>query len=512
MSGSIVSKILACVVVVLFCFIIGARAADGAISSLAIIVGLVGAVFMLVMGARSWMLIFLLPPIVAALPLPGALGSYNKTFLVGAVVAVYWLFMWAMGYVKIRWRGLLLLDILAFLSFALMVASYLKKPVSVLALGIESDYIGGAPYVYAIGAFIYYIALSCIPMPVAQLGKVLSWKIWIGLVSAIIICATNLVGYGAEGAESMSMGEAMQETRFGAFSELGKTLVVLLFAYFPLVRFLTNPLLTFGMMMSYAMILISGFRSALVMHTIVVVFMSVMKKEFLLLLLLGIACYGGLLVMSVSGGLSALPYGAQRALSVVPGLQVDTAAARDADGSAEWRYVMWEWALDKRTGFIKDYVWGDGIGLSYSEWSRDQRAMMRGEMRYGDQDQFARSAQWHSIIITTIQSWGYVGLVVVISMAYATALLILRTCSSLRGSPLFVPALVLLMPFTQIVIFLYFNAGNMQGYFSWFVSVANTKLLYCIAREQGLLIPWFQRRRYVPLMIEEHGDRLQQPV
>ena len=50
MSGSIVSKILACVVVVLFCFIIGAQAADGAISSLAIIVGLVGAVFMLVMG------------------------------------------------------------------------------------------------------------------------------------------------------------------------------------------------------------------------------------------------------------------------------------------------------------------------------------------------------------------------------------------------------------------------------------------------------------------------------
>lgn len=512
MSGSIVSKILACVVVVLFCFIIGARAADGAISSLAIIVGLVGAVFMLVMGARSWMLIFLLPPIVAALPLPGALGLYNKSFLVGAVVAVYWLFMWAMGYVKIRWRGLLLLDILAFLSFALMVASYLKKPVSVFALGIESDYIGGAPYVYAIGAFIYYIAISCIPMPVAQLGKVLSWKIWIGLVSAIIICATNLAGYGAEGAESMSMGEAMQETRFGAFSELGGTLIVLLFAYFPLVRFLTNPLLTFGMMMSYAMILISGFRSSLVMHTIVVVFMSVMKKEFLLLLLLGIACYGGLLVMSVSGGLSALPYGAQRALSVVPGLQVDAAAAGDADASAEWRYVMWGWALDKRTGFIKDYVWGDGIGLSYSELRRDRRAMMRGEMRYGDQDQFARSAQWHSIIITTIQSWGYVGLVVVISMAYATALLILRTCSSLRGSPLFVPALVLLMPFTQIVIFLYFNTGNMQSYFNWFVSVANTKLLYCIAREQGLLIPWFQRRRYVPLMIEAHGDRLQQPV
>jgi hypothetical protein len=239
-------------------------------------------------------------------------------------------------------------------------------------------------------------------MPVAQLGKILSWKMWIGLVCAIIICAKNLAGYGGDEAESMSMGAVIQETRFFAFSGVGGALIVLLFAYFPLVRFLTNPLLTFGMMMSYAMILISGFRSALVMHTIVLVFMSIMKKEFVMMLMLALACYGGLLTMSVGGGLSALPYGAQRTLSVVPGLQVDAAAARDGEGSSDWRYEMWGWALDKRTGFIKDYVWGDGIGLSASELSRDQRAIMRGELQYGDQDQFARAAQWHSIIITVI--------------------------------------------------------------------------------------------------------------
>jgi hypothetical protein len=70
--------------------------------------------------------------------------------------------------------------------------------------------------------------------------------------------------------------------------------------------------------------------------------------------------------------------------------------------------------------------------------------------------------------------------------------------------------MVLLMPFTQSLVFIYFNTASMQGYFTWFVTVANTKLLYCIAREQGLLMPWFQHRRYVPQMIAEHGDRLQQ--
>ena len=512
MSNSIVGKIVACIILIVLCFIVGAQAAESAKVSLVYLVMICGGLFMLIMGPRCWMLIFLLPSIVAVLPIPGAIGSYNKAFLVGAGVAVYWLFMWPMGYVKIQWRGMLLLDMLAFLSFALMVASYLKKPVSILALGIDSDYIGGAPYVYAIGAFIYYMALSCIPMPVAQLGKVLSWKMWIGLVCAIIICAENLAGYGGGGgeAESMSLGTAVQETRFGAFSGLGANLIVLLFAYFPLVRLLTNPLLTFGMMMSYAMILISGFRSALVMHTFVVVFMSIVKKEFVMMLMLALACYGGLLTMSAGGGLSALPFGVQRSLSVVPGLQVEAAAAREGEGSSDWRYVMWRWALDKRTGFIKDYVWGDGIGLSASELSRDQRAIMRGELQYGDQDQFARTAMWHSIIITVIQSWGYVGLVVVLSTVYVTAFLILRVCSSLRGTSLFVPAMVLLMPFTQSLVFIYFNTATMQGYFTWFVTVANTKLLYCIAREQGLLMPWFQHRRYVPQMIAEHGDRLQQ--
>ncbi len=511
MSSSLVGKVIACIILVALCFVVGAQAAESVKDSLVYLVMICGGLFMLIMGARSWMLIFLLPPIVAVLPLPGFLGAYNKEFLVGAIVAPYWLFMWAMGYVKIRWRGLMLLDILAFISFALMVGAYLKKPVSIHALGLDSDYIGGAPYGYAIGAFIYYLALSCIPIPIAQLGKVLNWRIWISLVCAIIACALNLVGYGGGEGESMSVGAAMQETRFSAFSGLGGTLIVVLFAYFPLIRFLANPLLALSMVMSYAMVLISGFRSALIMHTFVVVFMSILKKEFLLLLMLALACYGGLLAVSAGGGLRSLPYGAQRSLSVVPGLQVDAAAASDADGSAEWRYVMWGWALDERTGFIKDYVWGDGIGLSYSEWSRDLRAMMRGELRYGDQDQFARSAQWHSIIITTIQALGYVGLVVVLLTVYVTAFLILRVCSSLRGTPLFVPAMVLLMPFTQTIFFIYFNTGTLTFYFSCFVTVANTKLLYCIAREQGLLIPWFQRRRYVPLMIETHGDKLQQP-
>lgn len=510
MSHSIVGKIVSGIVLVVLFFILGSEAAENAKMSLVLVAGLVGAVMMLVLGARSWMLLFLLPPLLTVLPLPGGFREIGKPFLVAAVILPYWIFMWCMGYAKMRWRSVWVLDLLAFLSFALMIAAYIRRPVSVLALGLDTDTVGGRPYIVAAGALIYYVALSSIDLKTKKLGKVLHWHIWVALVCGIIGALQGLSGAGETAGEEMSMAESIAETRFFAFSELGSRLIVTLFAYFPLLRFLTNPLLMIGMIGAYAMIMISGFRSSFILNTIAIIFMSAAKREFLQLLLLGVAFYMGLLMLGTGGGLNILPYGVQRTLSFLPGVQVSAAAASDAQGSADWRYEMWGWALDQRTGFIRDYVWGDGVGLSKSEWMRDQRAMMRGELRYGDQDQFARSGQWHSLIISTIQGLGYVGLVVMLVMIYYVSYLIIRTCFALRGTPLFVPAMVMLMPFTPNVLFVYVNAGDLSGYFTSFIIFAQAKLLFCIAREWGLIIPWSQRRRYVPLMIEQHGKQLQQ--
>ena len=54
------------------------------------------------------------------------------------------------------------------------------------------------------------------------------------------------------------------------------------------------------------------------------------------------------------------------------------------------------------------------------------------------------------------------------------------------------------------------SAGTIDGVFANVATIAKAKLLFCIAREQGLIVPWTQRKRYVPLMIEQHGDQLQQ--
>ena len=88
--------------------------------------------------------------------------------------------------------------------------------------------------------------------------------------------------------------------------------------------------------------------------------------------------------------------------------------------------------------------------------------------------------------------------------------LVIRVSCSLRGTPLFVPALVYIMPFASSPIMFHLSAGTIEVLWNGFHVTALTKLLYCLAREEGLIKPLSLRRRYVPQMIAEHGDRLQQ--
>lgn len=513
MSNNIVFKILSCLALVVLCFILGAEAAESAVTSLSIVVGVVGTVVMLILGARSWMLLFLLPPLLMVLPLPGGLKDIGGGFLVACVVLPYWLFMWGMGYVKIRWRGLLALDIIFLALLCLMVAAYIKRPVTIQVLGLDFDNIGGRVYFIAIGALVYYLALSLIPISYQNACKVLNWRIWVALVCSFIGAGVGLLGFGGGEEATETLGEAMQGSRFGALLSIGRYGSLLIYALYPLSRILCNPALLMGMLVGFACIALSGFRSYMALHIWGLTFISFVKKEMTMVICIGLLAYGGLLVLSSSGTLLSLPHGIQRTLSAIPGMKVSAAARMDAEGSTDWRVVMWEWAMDPRTGYIKDYIWGDGFGMSQSDQQRRFRAKMRGEkdnFRRLGQEAFAEEGQWHSGWITAIHRLGIVGMIVVNVFILYSCLLILRVTISLRRTPLFVPSLVFLMPYTSAPIAFNLSSGTIDYVLSGVATIGLAKLLFCIACEQGLIIPWTQRKRYVPLMIEQHGDQLQQ--
>ena len=99
----------------------------------------------------------------------------------------------------------------------------------------------------------------------------------------------------------------------------------------------------------------------------------------------------GVVFLSQQNALDFLPYGAKRALSPLPGIEFeDSSAIHAAKASADWRFLMWEWALDPSKGYIKDYVWGDGFGQRLDEMRRERFSYRLIESGLNQQKRFAR--------------------------------------------------------------------------------------------------------------------------
>lgn len=501
MQGSRLKGVIAGIILVVLCFIIGAYAAESAVSSAAIIAAIVGVLVLILAGKRCWWLIFLLGPVVGLLPLPGPLSSIPGPMYMAFAVLAYWLLLWAMGHVKIKWRSFLLLDLLVLALAVYLVAVYIRHPVSIAFLGLDTDTMGGADYVYYACAFVYYLTLSCIPMEKEELTKVLRWSVGIVLVSCFI-------GLGIYLARSGMRFSDLVEERIGA-DRFGVYAMTALCAKYSLLRIALNPLLIGAAMMFTGCVLMCGSREALGVLFITVFSVVIIKKEILSSVIIGACALFGMYAMSAAGVIENAPYSVQRMVSVLPGIEISRAAKTDTEGTWEWRLQLWGVALDKRTGYINDYVFGDGYGQSKSATQRRAIALLRGDYVYGqDLDEFAVNGVWHNGVITIIHRLGYVGLLLVSLMLIVGSVYMFRVCFALRGSPLFFPIVFYVAGYAALIPELCLGAHGAKQFILQFSSLALIKWAYCVLREEGKLIPIWQRKRYVPQMIREHGDAL----
>lgn len=509
MQGNGLKGIIAGILLVVLCFIVGAQASEDAVSSLAVVVAFLGLFGILVFGSKSWMLLFLLPPLLELVPLSGALAAVPMEFYAAALVLLYWIVMWGMGYVKIRWRSLAAMDIAVLLLTVVMVAAYIRRPVSVLFLGMEGDNVGGAEYVYYVMALIFYLTLSVIPMPLKQLVRVLNISVIIKLCVTFILLVLTVAGVRGDG---INLAEAVSSSgeRVG-LNAYGPPFCMAIFSYFSLRYVLANPLLLLGGAGAFAMMLLSGSRNYFGVLVLNVLAIFAIKRELLFAMVLGACAYAMLLVFSLGGSLHSLPISVQRICAMLPGVDVSSRARHDGDTTWEWREELWALAWDKRTGYIKDYVFGDGYGQSKSQTDRHFRAVIRREAKQSEGlDGFARNGTWHHGVITAIHRTGYVGLSLQILLMAVAIFYVLRVCMAWRGTTLFKPLLF----YTTAVVVLppkFVWGGTPSDVTFHFVQFAIIKMTYCMAREKGLIKPLFQRYRYQPMMIQQYGERVQAP-
>ena len=506
MQNSVVKNVLAALVLVVLCFVVGSQAAENATSSLAIIAAFIGGLFLIWLGPRAWVLVFLLPPVMRYFPLPGQLAQLPVAYVICSGILCYWILMWGMGYVRFKWRSLVVLDLLVCVVAVYFVFSYLRHPVSLQMLDIDAEFVGGKEYVWCIVATTYYIAVSSIPCTYSQVKKVFQWAVRLTLICCLFGIVLSLLGIRGGGMEQMV--DSALNSRFTMFAPLGAYCIYIFYGLNPMVKVLTSPSLIVALCLSFLGILISGWREVLMSNCFVIAALSIVKRELWVMILLGLMAYGGILLLSVEGIVKEMPFGIQRCLSVAPGVEIDRDIRRDTEHSSEWRIEMWRWALDSRYGYIQDYTWGDGFGQSVDYLRRESTSLMRGSASVGEQDYFARTGTWHSGVITSIHRLGWVGLGIISCVYLFGAYLMFRVCFVLKGTELYLPALFFVLPYAGAIPLFYISAGTITGFFASYSFLAAMKLFYCVAREEGI-ISTSLRKRYVPMVIQEHSGEIQ---
>lgn len=502
MQNAVVKNVIISLILVVLCVVLGSQAAESRTVSMGIVVAIVAGCFMLWIGPRCWGLIYLIPPLVDFLPIPGRLAAFPLALLTGLGVFAYWFVMWGMGYVKFKWRWLFSLDLLILIMFLYMVVSFVRHPVAMAALDLDTEYVGGKEYLWCILATTFYLAISSIPCTYEQLRKVLNWSVYLTLGACVLGIFLSLAGIRGGGGLSQ-LREAATTTRFSMFVELGMYSIYILYGMHPMAKVLFTPKLLLGTLLSFVGVLLSGWRETLMNSSFIILTLAIIKRELWCFCLIVACGYGVLLYLSAEGVVKEFPYGIQRSLTVFPGIEVTREIKSGARHSSEWRIVMWKWALDPRTKYIEDYVWGDGFGQSVDYLRREGTALMRGSTQHGDQDYFARTGTWHNGAITAVHRLGIVGLVIITLIYGYCYILVIQICMRLRGTPLYLPALFFILPYGGAPSLFYISAGTIIKFFNTYIFIAMIKLFYCVGREQGLIIPWLQQQRYVPLAIQE---------
>ncbi|MCQ2372133.1 MAG: hypothetical protein MJ058_08820 [Akkermansia sp.] len=499
MNASAIRNVIVAIVLVLFCILIGSYAAEDKKVSVFMIAGIVGFVFMVVLGRRSWLLLYLLPPVIGFLPL-GILERLPAGFLVAGFVLAYWALMWIMGYVHFKWRALPALDCIVLAVFLYYLLTFYWHPVSINELGIDAEYVGGKEYVWCLLSVVYYVTLSSIPCSYDALYGVLRKTMYLLVGVTVFVAVTGLFGMVSAG----SLGEEAGNSRFTLFSELGVVVFLIAFSKKTFHEIMASPKYLAIMLMCCAAVVISGWREKLVMFGSIGLALCYIKREMAYIIFLGLAAYGSLLYLSEEKVVEEqFPYGMQRTLSIFPGVQIKEEVRLETEDSSEWRKVMWRWALDPRTGYIKDYVWGDGFGQAVADLNRYNVSLMRGSARVGDQEDYAYTGTWHNGPILAIHRTGIVGLALITIVFLYGAFLIVRVCRAYRGTPMFTVAVLFTCRFFGDIAHFYLSAGQITHFFDDFVYLTLAKVLYCVGREEGIIVPVFSKGRYNPMLIAE---------
>ncbi len=506
MSAIIIQRLILGLLLVVLSFYLGSAAVEGAKTPILLLscIGLLLAMNWL--GRRSWVIIFLAPLVAQYLPL-GSLSKISPGFLAATAVFAYYVILSMMGYVRLKWKSLWFCDLLILIVFLAFLAQFIRFPVGVGGLGTINDQLGGNSYIACLFATIFYIAVSYMPIRTDQFMKLMKYLMFLSLGFTVF----NL-GSSVSSSDVQSISEGVTGSRFSMFCGIGFSTYSLLLCYntpFNIIFSLWKAPLV---LLAVAMVLFSGFRENLAFLAFNFITACIIHGQKLLLVILMSISFAGLYTLSETKLLQEFPYGIQRVVSSFPGIEVADGILETSDHSLQWRYEMWDAALDPRRGYIKDYVWGDGYGLDVKLWQVNNMLKARGVIKAGNNAVFMDYGVWHSGYIHLIHRMGYVGLGLIAFVMCFFALLALRVLSLYRSNPDFPVIMYTLVGVPGSVIVFFVSAGETEGFFSMYLKFALIKILYKAYYDGGTGLSDSTDAElgpYVPMMLREDRPPVQ---
>lgn len=254
---------------------------------------------------------------------------------------------------------------------------------------------GGMMYIIFIIGIVFYFFVNGLRLSKRHVKSIVWFSLVAGLIGSII-GRIGWLGVAADASEVMAK-------RLGWLTPIAYAMLPFVFALKLKHNRWINILL---LLVCIGMIGLSGFRSRLVGTVIMTAgcwfFLSKNKTRYILsMMIVGIVSW--VLLLSVA---PALPSGLQRAVSFVPGINVDTRVAEDAKHSTEWRVDIWMYCLDR----VPEYLL-IGRGSAFNVWDAAENLSKEDIQMFTPWFAF-QTRSYHSGPLTLLVDYGLAGLIV----------------------------------------------------------------------------------------------------
>ncbi len=255
----------------------------------------------------------------------------------------------------------------------------------------------------------------------------------------------------------MNTGDAGRIAFLTAFSRNASLWIS---CYISPIRALLHPLWSCLLLGTLAAAMFGGFRSGIGAVGVILLVGIYYRSGGLGLIVASLGGTAGLALLAMVNLFSPLPPNVQRTLTFLPGTW-EQRYKDDAAGSTDWRVEIWKEALTSER-WIRNKTLGDGLGFSSADLAKSFTLKRAGATSGIDlmREQVLINGDYHSAIVSTIRTCGYLGLLVFILATVRLAVRAHRLIVRHRNDAWFPLCLFVGIPLVTGPIWLLTNASN----------------------------------------------------